>query len=285
MIMNFKQQGNIETFSRSRGGWCKKVTGVDKTQRGGYSILGEFIKLGNFDTYLTDGVYLDVSKSGRGKEKPDITYHLFRVDSGEITLLKKLENPENDWTLEFWDLIEKELNGNKVTPQSLLNLIHEKTDDKEVIDEFIHLLTNETLHRPFMNHIELKAYMYDIPCLNIFDYKEFFHDEYDGEINWSYKDLDVDKRKVNTIFESWFKGDAFELGKSISVDVKEINNFDIKSFEFRRSVRKLFGDDAGIYFTRRGNNAVGSPNRVIVVMCGFNSEDNVFVVRHFDYYD
>lgn len=286
MILNFKKQGNIKTFSRARKGWCKKVTGIDKTQKGGYSILGEFIKLGNFDTYLTNGIYLDCSKSGRGKKNPDIDYHLFKVQDNEITLLKHLSNPENNWVIEFWDLIEEELGKNKVTPQQLANLIHEETDDEEVITELINILTDENSGRcGFRNHFDFKSYMYDIPCLELT--QEYFDnfDLSDFDVSWNCEDYAIDKKKVSCILERWFNKDSSNLGDSIYLDIKECSVFDIRSWEFRRHLRELFNNEAGFYFTRRGANAVGTMNRVIVVLCGFNSVDNIFVVRHFDYYD
>lgn len=284
MIVNFKKQSNIGTFSRARGGWCKKITGVDRTQYGGYSILGDFLKLGNFDTYLTNGVYLDVSKSGRGKEKPDVTYNLFKVENEEISLIKTITNPENNWTLEFWDIIEEELNSNKVTAQTLYNLIHEKTDDEETIKELINILTKDTEYRGFRNHFELKSYMYDIPCLEL-DYKYFDKYSYDGDYGWGYANLDVNPDKVNNICFNMFHQDPMEVGNSIHMDIKEITSTDIKSFEFRRELIKTMGNEAGFYFTQKGSNAVGTMNRNIVVLCGFNKEENAFVVRHFDYYD
>lgn len=284
MIMNFKKQSNINTFSRARGGWCKKVTGVDRTQKGGYSILGEFIKLGNFDTYLPNGLYLDVSKSGRGKEKPDITYHLFRATERSITLIKTLENPENNWEYQFWDVIEEELNKKTITPQSLANMIHEKTTDKEIITELVKILKKEDEYHGFRNHLEVESYMYDIPCIKL-PYDYFEDKEYTKEINWTCKELDVKKHPVNAIFELIFKGDAKELGKTVHIDSKEINAEDIKNWEFRKELRKTFGDELSVYFTYKGCNAVGSMNRNIVVMCGFDEKENVLIIRNFDYYD
>ena len=104
-------------------------------------------------------------------------------------------------------------------------------------------------------------------------------------MNWSYDDYAVDKKKVTGILEYWFKQDSSKLGDSIYLDIKEVDVLDIRSWEFRRYLRELFNNEAGCYFTRRGSNAVGTMNRVIVVLCGFNSVDNSFVVRHFDYYD
>ena len=139
VIINFKKECNIPTFSRHRKGWAKKITGLNKEHPNGYSLEGEFVRLGNFDTNLTDGIYLDCSKKPNDDGEVEKTYHLFTVEDGKITLLQTEEDCRG-WAVKFWDNIEKYLNKDGLTAEYLVNLLKERTTDKELLQEVASLL-------------------------------------------------------------------------------------------------------------------------------------------------
>ncbi|WP_413823850.1 MULTISPECIES: hypothetical protein [unclassified Methanobrevibacter] len=76
--------------------WTKMVTGVDKSQQGGYSIQGSFVN--SFS--LGDGLYLSVEKGSND------FYVLYKIKNNELTIIKKYENDGMSWASEFWDSIE-----------------------------------------------------------------------------------------------------------------------------------------------------------------------------------
>ena len=83
---------DITSFSRTRGGWMKLVEGYDKSQYGGYRFVGSnFIKVGNYDVDINNGLYLDCSKhfDKETNTKTEIM-NLFKIHDGEVTLLKTI---------------------------------------------------------------------------------------------------------------------------------------------------------------------------------------------------
>lgn len=122
VVLNFiEETKDIKTISRYNGGWLKTVTGLDKTKTTGYSIIGEFVKAGNYKHNYTPGLYLDCSKYG-SSDKQVWNYHLFIVSDDGFQLIKTLADAGRDWATELWDTIEENLNKtNKITA---FNLIH-----------------------------------------------------------------------------------------------------------------------------------------------------------------
>ena len=114
VLINFKQQCNIPTFSRARKGWAKRITGLNKEHSNGYSFQGDFVSLGNFDTNLVNGIYLDCSKSVDENDEVIKTYHIFTCEDGEINLLKTVEDGKG-WAVQCWDVIDDYLNKDGIT--------------------------------------------------------------------------------------------------------------------------------------------------------------------------
>lgn len=71
-------------------GWLKTVDGLDKTRNNGYSIVGDFVKAGDFKQNYNPGLYLDCSKEGSRKNQK-WNYHLFRVDEDGFHLLQTVK--------------------------------------------------------------------------------------------------------------------------------------------------------------------------------------------------
>ena len=82
---------------------------LDKSVSNGYSLVGDFVKSGDFDESYSDGLYLDCNKEPGKKKKLQTDYRLFRISNGELRLLDMIIDGESNWACEFWDTIEEEL--------------------------------------------------------------------------------------------------------------------------------------------------------------------------------
>ncbi|MDR3063206.1 hypothetical protein [Methanobrevibacter curvatus] len=111
MILNWeKEMKNIDPdiSFRATGGWLKTIERLDKSVKNGYSLVGDFVKSGDFDIDYDDGLYLDCNKEGKKKSQQD--YRLFRLKDGKLRLLDMIIDGKGSWALEFWDTIENEIN-------------------------------------------------------------------------------------------------------------------------------------------------------------------------------
>lgn len=168
MIMNyFEETQEIETVNRYNGGWLKRVTGLDKSVNNGFSIIGEFVKAGDYKNNYEEGLYLDCSKEGSRKNQV-WNYHLFRFTENGVELLQTLEDAGRTWAVEFWETIEKELNNKEDKVQTILNNIYEESTDDEtllqvtlaLIDKFEKTedkitLTEKILGKEIFNEVDL----------------------------------------------------------------------------------------------------------------------------------
>lgn len=112
MILNWQKE--ITTIDpsmkfRSEGGWLKTIDKLDKSVSNGYSLVGDFVKSGDFDESYSDGLYLDCNKEPGKKKKLQTDYRLFRISNGQLRLLDMIIDGESNWACEFWDTIEEEL--------------------------------------------------------------------------------------------------------------------------------------------------------------------------------
>ncbi|MDR2874193.1 MAG: hypothetical protein LBV42_05605 [Methanobrevibacter sp.] len=110
MLLNWEKEiTNIDPDIkfRSSGGWLKTVEKLDKTVTNGYSLVGEFVKAGDFEEEYPQGLYLDCNKEGN-KKKPQQDFRLFRLKNGKIRLLDLVIDGKMSWACEFWDVIEEE---------------------------------------------------------------------------------------------------------------------------------------------------------------------------------
>jgi len=115
ILINLREEMNYclvdYEITRFNGGWCKLVTGIDKSKIKGKSILGNFVS----DSKATEKEYWEIGSifldCGYGGSIKNIVrnYHLFVLqDTGIMKLLKFESSP--DYAVNFWELIEKELN-------------------------------------------------------------------------------------------------------------------------------------------------------------------------------
>lgn len=176
MLVNFKKECGIDTFSRERGGWAKRITGLNKEHSNGYSFEGDFIKLGNFDTNMLNGIYLDCSKTSDAYGDVYQTYHLFTFENGKIELLQTEEG--GGWAVRLWDKIDEYFARDGITANQLLNEIRERGVSKEIQTELGHLFINEVKENSYpdyYNETYLKGIMFYMKFLDID--VEIFHKE------------------------------------------------------------------------------------------------------------
>lgn len=151
MILNWCEEiTNIDPSIdfRKNGGWLKTVEGLDKTVKNGYSIIGEFVKAGDYKEELDNGLYLDCNKEGK-KSKPKQDLRLIRVHDGEVTLIDAVYNAGKNWAVDLWDSIGEELNPNykqDVAEELTTKILNKTGKDKELIKNVIDLLEDRMNH-------------------------------------------------------------------------------------------------------------------------------------------
>ena len=208
VLINFKKESNIPTFSRARKGWAKRITGLNKEQANGYSLEGEFVNLGNFDTNLLDGIYIDCSKKANSDGEVEKTYHLFTVTDGSITLLQT-ESDCKGWAVKFWGNIENYLNKDGLTAESLVNLLKERTNDESLLQEVAKILVEDSTEKgwtEYCNPHQLNAIMSHLGVLSMDDK---YYCERNTDMGKMYeKGVELLKNNDGGIFEKKFYNDA-----------------------------------------------------------------------------
>ena len=122
---------------RSTGGWLKIVTGLDKSVLNGYSLVGEFVKSGDFMYEYSDGLYLDCNKEGK-KSKPKQDFRLLRLKHGKLTLIDQVYDGKKNWACELWDSVSEEINPNytETEAEKIISQILDKTGkNKKILRE------------------------------------------------------------------------------------------------------------------------------------------------------
>ncbi|MDR0900162.1 MAG: hypothetical protein LBM26_00720 [Methanobrevibacter sp.] len=112
MILNWEKE--MKTIDpdikfRSNGGWLKTIEKLDKSVSNGYSLVGDFVKAGDFEENYPEGLYLDCNKEAGKKSKEQQDYRLFRLQDGKLRLLDMIIDGQGSWACDFWDTIEEEI--------------------------------------------------------------------------------------------------------------------------------------------------------------------------------
>ena len=110
MIINWQEEItriDPDIKFRAQGGWLKTVVKLDKSVKNGYSLVGDFVKAGDFEENYDEGIYLDSNKEGSAK-KPQQDYRLFRFRDGKVRLLDMVIDGGKGWAPELWDAVEDE---------------------------------------------------------------------------------------------------------------------------------------------------------------------------------
>ncbi|WP_432645359.1 hypothetical protein [Methanobrevibacter sp.] len=111
MILNWQEEItkiDPDMKFRSEGGWLKTVEELDKSVKNGYSLVGDFVKAGNFEEEYDEGIYLDCNKEKIGR-KTQQDYRLFRFRDGKVRLLDMVIDGGSSWAVDLWDAVEDEL--------------------------------------------------------------------------------------------------------------------------------------------------------------------------------
>jgi hypothetical protein len=310
-IVNFKQECNIPTFSRARKGWAKHITGLDKTKTNGYSFEGDFVSLGNFDTNLLNGVYLDCSKSADENGEIIKTYHIFSVEDGEISLLQTVEDCKG-WAVKCWDSIDAYLNREGITSKELFNQVIEKTSDKKVLEGLIAEIQDSLGgdydgQRPFFNEFHQKGIM---KTMGYWEYDEWKYSHIceakneptvydsleDGGVEPSFV---VQRKDKNEIFPKdirciinalgWVYDERLDINDvwtgKIPIIVREIDAKMMRNkshiFKKREYIRERC-EGIAFYFDQ-GRSTINRENKH-TYMVSFDTIENVIEVEHFYHY-
>lgn len=130
-------------YSRYNGGWVKKITGLDKSKNNGYSLLGDFVKVGDFDSPVSAGLYFDCSIGGSRKNQ-ERNYHLVLVDDeGEIEIIEALHDAGFKYAPHFWSFIEAELGDNANNVEADPVLLQKKVEELERKLKFVTALQHD----------------------------------------------------------------------------------------------------------------------------------------------
>ena len=68
MILNWAkeiQKIDPDMSFRANGGWLKTIEELDKSVKSGYSLVGDFVKSGDFEEEYSEGLYLDCNKENK----------------------------------------------------------------------------------------------------------------------------------------------------------------------------------------------------------------------------
>ena len=130
MVEKFKE--NDYFWSRYNGGWMKTVTGLDKSVKNGFSLIGDFVDAGETANDYGAGLYINCNIDGSRKNQEKIVQLLKLDENGNLTLLKEIKNGGRTWAVEFWELIEENLEEKvKMSVNEILKLIKDNLDDKQ----------------------------------------------------------------------------------------------------------------------------------------------------------
>ena len=163
-IMNMKktcEKNGIHEFARTRGGWMKIVEGYDKSQHGGFRFVGSnFVKVGNYDVDLPNGLYIDCSKHfDKEDEKVVEIMNLFKIHNGDVKLLKSVPKAQKGWAYEMDDVVEEYFANDEATPLDVLNAIREVTSNKDVLHKVAMELLKEEKGKVWLNEIHFQSHM------------------------------------------------------------------------------------------------------------------------------
>ena len=171
MIMNMKktcEKNGIHEFARTRGGWMKIVEGYDKSQHGGFRFVGSnFVKVGNFDVDLANGLYIDCSKHfDKEDEKVVEIMNLFKIHDGDVELLKSVPKAKKGWAYEMDDVVEEYFANDEATPLDVLNAIREVTSNKDVLHKVAMELLKDEQGKVWLNELHFRSHMAEADVFN-----------------------------------------------------------------------------------------------------------------------
>lgn len=293
MIVNFTQyckEHNIPSFSRNRGGWFKEIERFDKfhPKGGGWAFIGsKFTKVGNFDSKIKNGLYIDCSKKeidGKVKE----TINLFEVD-GETIKLLKTEPKSPKWAYKFYDIVEKWFSQEDNTVQKIIDAINSISDDKEEIREaFEQLLQNDR----FSNTHEVIGCLqkYNLKSVPSVDFvKKYSEHNITRTMAQKYKSgyslADEDLDFIEVVATHFYDIDIDNckiIADSIEPHILRTKSFYDDLEEIGDVEKNNLGKTIGWYFANKRHNRNGVSNRYNILIVTANKETNIIYLKYCD---
>lgn len=134
-LIHVKNDGVLEegVNVRYNGGWAKELTGLNKAQNNGYSIVGNWCDKGVEYRVWEGKLYLDCNVTGSRKNH-SFHYALFTVKNGKIVIIQRkyYDYYDKHWAVEMWENIEKFLNAEKKTEKK--NPLEKFTDEQLIAE-------------------------------------------------------------------------------------------------------------------------------------------------------
>lgn len=293
MIVNmtkYCKEHHIESFSRNRGGWFKEIERFDRfhPKGGGWAFIGsKFTKVGNFDSKIKNGLYIDCSKKeidGKVKE----TINLFEVD-GETIKLLQTEPKSPKWAYKFYDIVEKWFNQEDNTVQKIIDAINDISDDKEKIREaFEQLLQNDR----FSNTHEVIGYLhkYNLESVPSVDFVKKYSEhnitstmaqKYKGGYSLADEDLDFIEVVATHLYDINID-DCKIIADSIEPHQLKMKSFYDDLEEIGDTEKTNWGKTVGYYFANKRHNRNGVDNRYNILIVTANKETNTIYLKYCD---
>lgn len=260
MTVNFEQLRKTTPTIRCNG-WCKTVTGLDKSTPTGYSIKGEFVNKSKGELKYLDGVYLDCSKPKGAKN-----YHIIKVVDGEAEVLQSLENPQGRWATQLWDTIDEALAGVDTSveyqAQRLANLVLEQCSDKSLLNQVARIISQQYEGEQFFKNCRMFEGFLDYNRCRVFPFAHRDDDgdfwEFEGE--WSINNTLALEKHMNegysehqaffiTLIEDRFDICVDDIKKGdVELEVKVLNEFQFQEkdqFHYGLPYWYFFGEHFG----------------------------------------
>lgn len=291
-MTKYCKEHHIESFSRNRGGWFKEIERFDKNhpKGGGWAFVGSrFTKVGNFESNIKNGLYIDCSKKAVDN-KVEETINIFEVTKDEIKLLQS-EKKAQGWAKKFYNTVEKWFTEHKDnTVQDIIDVVNSITDNTEKIQEALNqLIQNDK----FNNRYEAIGYMrkhHLLPVPSVEFVKKYSTHSITRKMAQKYKggysladedldfieivathchDIDIDNCKIiaETIEPHQLKSQSFYT------DLEEIGDTEIDNYG-RKTI--------GWFFENKRHNRNGVDNRYNILIVTCNKETNTIYLKYCD---
>lgn len=210
----------LEAAGLEKFNWVKKVDGLDKSQRGGYSIIGDFLKQDTF----TDGLYLSVDKGSYDY------YCLFKIKDDKCDIIKIFENDKKSWARQFWSEIEENLEQS--LPEKLFNDIVDTTSNLDELKELQKLLNKkiEEKENKFNEKFDLNYYfnVEDLTTDNLEGIEEEHENEFKQIEKLAGERKEIETHKALLVYGYMKKYSFMKIQERYEIDFRECDSDDFK---------------------------------------------------------
>ena len=290
-MTQYCKKNNITSFSRNRGGWFKRIERFDRYHEkgGGWAFVGSnFTKVGNFESNLRNGLYIDCSKK-EVDGKIEETINIFEINQDSIKVIQSGKKT-NKWAYDFYDKVEEWFQNKQDNDvQNIIDAINGITDDNEKIREaFEQLMKNDK----FKNTHEVLGYLqrYNLAPVPSVDFVKKYSEhnitrtmaqKYKGGYSLADEDLDFIEVVATHIYDIDIKNckiiaDSIEphqlKSKSFYDDLEEIGDVE----------KSNLGKTVGWYFANKRCNHNGVDNRYNILIVTANKKTETIYLKYCD---